>query len=323
MELMLNIKKQVEEDLINYLNRSGLRKDIVEVLKEYVTRDGKRIRPIILILTSMMVDKKNVEKFRKASIALELFHNFTLIHDDIEDRSYYRRGKPTLHVLYGEALAINFGDALFNLVWKSILESGLTKEEILVINETFREVVEGQHIELMLVRNEDFDISYDTYFELASKKTGSLIALSFAFPFYKKDKKVFSEIYKKVKNLGLAFQIIDDVLNLTGDFEKYKKKIGDDITEGKRTLLVIHAIKCLPKEKAERLKAILRKHTTNEEEIKEAIELIKESGAVEYAKKKAQELIKENIDIFDKYFPESIEKEELMKIVNMFINRES
>ena len=220
-------------------------------------------------------------------------------------------------------MAINFGDALFNIVWNVIIKSGLSKEEMLIINKTFNEVVEGQHIELTLVKEENFDMSYETYFELASKKTGALIALCFALPFYEKDKKTFSVVYKKVKKLGLAFQIIDDVLNLTGDFEKYKKKIGEDITEGKRTLVVIHALKQLPKKEAEELKEILKKHTKEEKEIKRALELIKKSDSINYAKRIAEKLIKNNINVFDKYFPDSKEKELLIEIVNKFIQRES
>jgi len=323
MELMASIKQEIEKDIISYLDNLDIRKDILDIIKEYISRDAKRIRPVIMILSSRAVDKEREKIFRNAAIAIELFHNFTLIHDDIEDQSYYRRGKPTLHVLYGEPLAINFGDALFNIVWHCLINSGLKKDEIIAVNKTFQEVVEGQHIEISAVHEETFDLSYEDYYEIAGKKTGALIALCMALPFYKKSKKKYKAIYKAVKNLGIAFQILDDVLNLTGDFEKYKKKIGDDITEGKRTLLVLHAIKNLPKNESNELKRILLSHTKEEEEIKKAIELIKKSNAVDFAKAEAKKLVDSNIKVLHENFPESEEKKALLEIVNMFIKRET
>ncbi|MEM4295540.1 MAG: polyprenyl synthetase family protein [Candidatus Anstonellales archaeon] len=320
MDLIAEIKEQVEKNIKDYIEKFETRKDIIDVIYEYISRDAKRIRPVIMILSAKAIDKQRLKIFEKTAIAIELFHNFTLIHDDIEDGSYYRRGKPTLHVLYGEPLAINFGDALFNVVWHSIIESGLTKNEMLLINKTFQEVVEGQHIEISAVHEERFDLAYEDYYEIASKKTGALIALCIALPFYKKSKKTFKKVYKSVKELGIAFQILDDVLNLTGDFEKYKKKIGDDITEGKRTLMVIYTMKN-SKDKDE-LKAILSSHTKDEEKIKRAIQIIKESGAIEFAKNKAKELVDKNLPILKQAFPDCEEKEALMSIVNMFINRE-
>jgi geranylgeranyl pyrophosphate synthase len=291
------------------------------VLKEYTTRDGKRIRPVLILLSASAISKQRINVFKKAALGIELFHNFTLIHDDIEDQSYYRRGKPTLHVLYGEPLAINFGDALFNICWNCFINSALTKEELNAVCSTFQEVVEGQHIEISAVHEESFDLTYDDYYEIAGKKTGALIGLCIALPFLKQSKKKFKTIYEAVKKLGIAFQIYDDVLNLTGDFEKYKKKIGDDITEGKRTLMVLYAVK--NSKNKDELKKILLSHTTDEKDIKRAIEIIKESGAVEFAKQRAKELVDKNLEIIESAFPECEEKQELFEIVKMFINREA
>lgn len=285
---------------------------------EYIFRGGKRLRPVIMFLVSEALGKGK-EFVKEEAAIVELFHNFTLIHDDIEDNSKLRRGKPTLHEIYGVPLALNIGDALYTYVWIRLLD--LEKKVAEFLAENFEKVVRGQGLELWLEANEIFPEDEGVYFELAGNKTSALIASCFTIPFLKAGLP-WKEVYEAGLKVGLAFQIRDDYLNLKGEEEKYKKKIGDDITEGKRTLLVIHALKHLPKEKAERLKEILRMHTEDRELINEAISLIEESGAFEKALAVSENFLEEAKAILQRRIPDGEPKRILLEVVDYVVKRE-
>ncbi len=189
-------------------------------------------------------------------MALELFHNFALIHDDIEDSSLFRRGKPTLHHLHGIPLAINAGDSLFGMVYEILLTNrarfGDQKalDIIGLFNQVFRATFEGQAYDIGWVANNYFP-SREEYFEMIRRKTGvysgrgpcQLGALIADAP---------SDIFEKVGDfgeaLGIGFQIKDDLLNLeedAGESKEYGKERGGDIREGKRTLITIHMLENL------------------------------------------------------------------------------
>ncbi len=320
MSKISSLKEWVDEHVEEAIK--DLPEEMIDPIREYVNRGGKRVRPVLLLLASESAGRDRKE-FEDVALAIEVFHNFTLVHDDIEDASLYRRGKPTLHILYGEPVAINLGDAMYTVVWRQLINSSLSKGELNEIERTFMGVVKGQHLELSAIHEERFDLAYEEYYEITKNKTGVLLALSTALPFYNVDKEKYAKIYNAMTMLGVAFQIQDDLLNITGDFEKYKKKIGDDITEGKRTLMVLYALKNLPEEKAKALKAILKKHTEKEEEIREAIELIKESGAIDFAKKEASTLIEKYLPALKEELPQNDAAESILEVVHMFINREA
>jgi geranylgeranyl pyrophosphate synthase len=308
-------------------------KEAYGMLYEYIMRGGKRIRPAILltILQSIEEDpKKREELYRRTLLPcalLECFHAFTLIHDDIEDGSVLRRGKPTLHVTHGMPVALNSGDSLYTFIWRKLLDINFEHEKKLAmmkaLGDTFREVVEGQAYDLYWEKHELFDQTEQDYFMMVSKKTGALIGISAAIPSVILDKpSLFSPLYAFGKSIGIAFQIQDDILNLIGEEEKYKKKIGDDITEGKRTLMVIHAISSLEKPKAERLKDILRMHTTDDALIMEAIDLIKSSDSIRYSQKVASSLVDKEKNEIASLLPQNDFSKKMIELSNFIVNRE-
>ena len=319
MSKISQLKEWVDEHVEEGLK--GLPEEMLDPIREYVNRGGKRVRPVLLLLAAEAAGLE-IEHYKEVGVAIEIFHNFTLVHDDIEDASLYRRGKPTLHIMYGEPVAINLGDAMYTVVWRNLIDCSLSKEELSEIERTFMGVVKGQHLELTAIHEERFDLQYEEYYEITKNKTGILLALSTALPFYKVNKEKYAKIYNAMTMLGIAFQIQDDLLNIIGDFEKYKKKIGDDITEAKRTLMVLYALKNLEEEKSKKLKALLKKHTTDETEIKEAISLIKESGAIEFAKAEAKKLIEKYLPELESELPEGEAKDAILEIVRKFIDRE-
>ena len=273
-------------------------KEVYGMLSEFISRGGKRIRPVLTLACASACGGEEEDALPFA-VAIELFHNFTLIHDDLEDRSPMRRGKPTLHTEYGEPIAINSGDALYTVVWSSLLSKSLPPELLVeaekVMIGAFRRVVEGQGTELNWYREKKFDVSEENYFAMAGGKTAALIrgacelgALSAGAP--QKEKAALANFGERI---GLAFQIRDDVLNLTADPAEYRKQIGEDIREGKRTLITIHLLANAEGEKRERALSVLSKQGKSDEEVHELISLAKEAGSVDYASSAADRFISE------------------------------
>jgi geranylgeranyl pyrophosphate synthase len=269
---------------------------IYGMLFPYISRGGKRIRPALCLL-SCLACQGRPENARDISVIIELFHNFSLIHDDIEDDSRFRRGEPTLHVTHGIPIALNSGDALYTLLLKKLVNLKVKPSRLIKIQklciEGFKQVVDGQGIELSWIKSGRFDISEEEYRTMIDGKTSALMGLSCeAGALAAGAKKRQSSALRSYGELiGAAFQIQDDVLNLTGDFEKYKKEIGGDISEGKRTLMVVHCLARAEKADKARLSSILSSHSKKREDIDDAIDILKKTGSIEYASDKAKSLI--------------------------------
>ncbi len=311
----------IEELMQNTLNAEDER--IYGLLAPYVMRGGKRIRPMLALLTCGATGGK-YESVTEAAAIIELFHNFTLIHDDIEDDSQFRRGKPTLHITHGLPMALNSGDALYTLIWKKIVSLDLEPKKLLELQRlyanAFKKVVDGQGIEISWIQSDKFDVSEEEYFQMIGGKTSALIGLSCELGalFGGNNNLNFREFGE---NIGAAFQIHDDVLNVTGDFEKYQKEIGGDISEGKRTLMVVHCLKNASEEDKERLISILRSHSKDKKEIDEAISLLRKHGSVDYARQYSINLVKESKAAIEK-LPDSPDKQSLLSLADYVISRE-
>ncbi len=241
---------------------------------EYPARGGKRLRPVMVLLGAR--EEGSEEGALGLAAAVELVHNFTLIHDDIEDSSRLRRGKPCLHIEHGVPLAINAGDALFASAFRLAAPYG--KEVVEFLARTVERVAEGQDMDLRWVR-EDYWPDEKEYFEMVEKKTGELMGASLYLGALSKGVER-RDLYEFGKRLGVAFQLRDDLLNLVGDEGKMGKDWGSDITEGKRTLM---AIKSLSPE----LRGLMG--TGRKEGIRRAIELMEQG--IEYAERAARKLV--------------------------------
>jgi len=299
-------------------------KEVYGMLHPFIKLGGKRIRPALAILSYKAVGGKGDEVIRPAAL-IEMFHNFTLIHDDIEDDSQFRRGEPTLHKKYGVPMALNSGDALYTLIWEQLANLDVDIEKFRKLERMFsydfKRVVEGQGIELDWEHFEKFDISEKQYFEMIQKKTAALMGLSCEAGAFlgNADKKTADALKKFGEALGIAFQIRDDVLNVTGDFGKYQKEIGGDITEGKRTLMVIHCLKNASEKK--KLISLLSAHTDKKEDIEYVIELLKKYGSIDYAKEHAEKIIEDSRKQLES-IEESEHKNTLLSIADFVVKRE-
>lgn len=286
----------IEKEMLSVLPKGRFPREVYGLIEEFLSRGGKRFRPLLCVLCCEAVGG-NPKLALPAAASIELFHNFTLIHDDIEDNSLLRRGAPCLHVKYGLPLALNAGDGLFMLVWRAAHRLGLPAEKKLAVQsmllDSFSSVLEGQALELGWISANRFDISEADYLHMARGKTGSLIAASCSVGAYigGGSKKQVGALSEFGSGLGLAFQIKDDVLNLRGKEEKYKKEIGGDITEGKRTLITIHAMRNASGADAEKLRSILSSKTQEQAKIRGAIALLEKHGSIDYAESYATRLM--------------------------------
>ena len=214
---------------------------LYRMMRDYPARGGKMIRSKLLV-ASALAHGGRFETALPLAAGLELFQNWVLIHDDIEDDSDERRGQPALHRLHPMPLALNAGDALHVYMWQVVHQSGVPGafEEFL---EMIHRTAEGQHMDLGWVEAKRWDIVEADYLELVRRKTAHYTVVSpLRLGALAAGQGPDARLASAGLDLGIAFQIRDDVLNLDGDFAVYGKEIGGDLLEGKRTLMLVHAL---------------------------------------------------------------------------------
>ncbi|WP_423793424.1 polyprenyl synthetase family protein [Methanocaldococcus indicus] len=305
----------IDNELKKYLNKDD---NLYNASKHLTFAGGKRIRPYLTLLVYKL-KKDDLEKALPGAVSVELIHNYTLIHDDIMDNDDLRRGKPTVHKVFGVPIAILAGDLLYAKAFEAIsnIEDNKKAHEVLkILSKACVEVCEGQAMDMEFERRFP---NMDEYLEMIRKKTGALLEASAKIggilaDFNEEELKAIEE-YSKL--IGLNFQIQDDILDLIGDKNKIGKPVGSDIREGKKTIIIIHALENLDEEKKGRLLSLLGKKDITDEEIKEAIEILKPS--IEYAKKLMEENNKKALkalEIFDKD-----RRKDLEDLANFIISR--
>lgn len=313
---------KVEELMANTLSSEDER--IFGPLVPFMKRGGKRIRPVLTLLSCGASGGKYESAIAPAA-AIELFHNFTLIHDDIEDNSQFRRGEPALHITHGIPMALNSGDALYTLIWEQIASLPIEPKRLFEFQKiyvrAFKRVVEGQGIEIAWIHNDSYDVGEKDYMQMIGGKTSALMGLSCEAGSFLAGGRRQKELREYGELIGTAFQIHDDILNVTGDFEKYKKEIGGDISEGKRTLMVVHCLENAPEKESRTLKSIISKHTTDQDEIKQAIRILGDAGSIDYAKEYSANLVDEAKKRLEA-LPKSDDRESLLKIADYVVRRE-
>jgi len=281
-----------------------------KITSEYPQRKGKYIRPTLLILTAAAMGFSEKKAIKTAS-AMQISEDWILNHDDIEDDSYQRRRKPTLHRLYGKELAINAGDALHILMWKILWDNRKILEERKgeEITEEFYWMLTrtalGQAIEILWTRENRFDLTdRDILFVLEGKTAYYTIAgpMRLGAILAGASGEQLKVIYEFGKPLGYCFQIRDDILDLTSDFAGLKKQTGNDIYEGKRTIMLAHLFRAVKGEDKKRLFKIMGKKGKEKtvEEVSWVIGLMKKHGSLEYAQKLAEKFANQAQEIFEK-----------------------
>ncbi|MBN1324091.1 MAG: polyprenyl synthetase family protein [Methanotrichaceae archaeon] len=249
---------------------------------------GKRLRPSMLLMASEAVGGNPLDVV-PAAVAIELVHNFTLIHDDIMDNADLRRGKPAVHVLWGTSGAILAGDTLYSKAFQILsgakADPGKVLSSMGMLSQTCASICEGQWMDLDFEgRDEVFEAEY---MEMIEKKTGVLYGASawIGAMLSGGSQEEVAGLEEYGRLTGMGFQIHDDILDLTVPAEVLGKRRGGDLVEGKKTLIMIHAM-----DRGVRLDLFGRGKATVGE-IEDAISLLDDSGSIEYARAKAIDLV--------------------------------
>ena len=244
--------KQIEKNaktVNRYLNSKlkGNPKKLYEAAEHLIVNGGKRLRPYMVIKSCQILGGKNSNAMPAAS-AIEMVHNFTLVHDDIMDNDEMRHGVPTVHKKFGMPIAILAGDVLFSKAFQVITDSKLSPSSITHLVSRLAkacvDVCEGQLLDVKMAEEEEIPTLED-YIIMVSKKTAALFDVSCAMGAICATNKVkdISNLSSFGKNLGIAFQITDDLIGVMGDPKITKKPVGNDLREGKKSLPILMAIK--------------------------------------------------------------------------------
>lgn len=319
--------------LADYLPSRKPRRHLYDLLADYPQRGGKMMRPALCMATVRAFGGR-VDDAVQSAVAIEMLHNALLIHDDIEDESDERRGKPAMHVMHGVPMAINVGDMLTLMSLRPLIENATTigpRVAMRILEETermARETAEGQAMELGWRRDNVNELEESDYLVMVLKKTcwlatihpcrvGALIATS--------DGADLDALFRFGFFLGAAFQIQDDILNLEGD-ERYGKEIGGDIWEGKRTLMLIQLMREATPVERERVAGVLG--TTRERRAAKDVAWIRglmdRYGSIEHARNVTHGLAGAALNEFDLVFgrlPDSQDKEFIRALATWVFER--
>ncbi|MFZ1038722.1 MAG: polyprenyl synthetase family protein [Candidatus Bathyarchaeia archaeon] len=312
-------------------NLETLDKAIADPIWEFLDRGGKRWRPSLFLLMCEALGK-NSEDFVDFAIIPEVIHNGTLMVDDIEDSSQLRRGKPCTYRIYGLDIAINAGNAMYYLPLLPLIRNRnkIPAQKLARIYEIYvQEMINlslGQAMDIAWHRgmaNAD-KIVEDDYLQMCAYKTGTLARMSAKIAAVLAD--ASEELVEKLghfaESIGVAFQMQDDILDLTSaEFTEKKGRVGEDITEGKRSLIVIHTLKVASAGDRERLVKILNMHTSDQKLRDEAIAIMKKNGSIDHVKRFAQRIVKESWKNVEGLLPASEAKEKLNAFATFLIER--
>ncbi|MCL1879907.1 MAG: polyprenyl synthetase family protein [Actinomycetia bacterium] len=323
--------KRMDKLVVEYFNRDSnpdIMRYLYQPLATYTSNGGKRHRPLICELACQAVGG-DPECSRSPAAAIEYFHTAALIHDDIADRAELRRGQPALHKVLGEGLAINSGDLALSQVTGVVLKDQQLADavKLRVLKELVamtEKTIEGQAMDIGWSRDGRFDVTIDDYLVMATHKTAFYsggVPLAVGAIVGGGSEAEVEALRDYGIATGLAFQIQDDLLNLIGKQESTKKDFRSDITEGKRTLITVHALQ--HSSRADELVGILTEHTDDPTVLARAVELLLEAGSLDYAHHYAIGLVHEAQGKMRGLIPQSIHRDLLLSMADFFVERMS
>lgn len=323
LKILDDYKSDVEAELERHLPRSGEPVEFYASVWDLLDRGGKRFRPAMTFLSCECVGGRRADAIGAAA-AVELLHNMTLVHDDIEDQSELRRGKPCIHKIYGIPTAINAGDAMLIKVFEVANSSRIAEDRcqrlVAKIAERAYEITWGQAFEFSMWNKMEF--TKEDVIRLLRYKTGALTGLSteagaIAGGGSPEQLKVLSEFGETV---GIAFQIVDDILNVTGDVKEYGKEIGGDIREGKKTVIAAHLLKAASSRDRKIFASLLGKKKVTNNDIGRAIGLYEKYGSIKYAKAQAESYLEKSMRVLSR-LPMSEARNNLSSIADFLVSR--
>lgn len=311
------------EKEIDGLEFSAPPEGLFEPMKYILGIGGKRLRPILVLLGANLY-KDDLSKVCLPAIGIEVFHNFTLLHDDVMDNAPIRRSKKTVHEKWNSNVAILSGDAMSIKAYQYIVscEDKYLRDVLTVFNQTALEVCEGQQFDMEF--EERSDVQVDEYLNMIRLKTAVLLGGSLKMGAIMGDasSKDSDLLYHFGVNLGMAFQLQDDLLDVFGDEAIFGKKIGGDILSNKKTFLLIKALEMATGDLEKELKQWITIKDFNPEEKIKAVQAIYEKLNVrEYSQNKIDEYFGMCLEYLDKVSVQAEMKKELFNLVKRLVNR--
>ena len=312
------------EDYLKKVLKYNKPESLYDPVKYILESGGKRLRPLITLYISELFNGKRTVAL-PAAAALEIFHNFTLAHDDIMDNSSIRRGKKTINAKWDDNTGILSGDVMLIISYEILNQYEDSKYVLFSkkLTEISRLVCEGQQADMDFASKND--ITENEYFEMIKNKTAVLIACSFMFGGIAAETNTSNTdlLYKIGLNLGIAFQLEDDLLDCFGDQEKFGKRIGGDILEKKKTLLYLFTYSKLESEKKLEFENIFNSNEIEElQKINSIKSFYETSGALEYLKNKVRVYFNEAEMLIDKLELDNDTKKKLNLFCKTLLNRE-
>lgn len=283
---------------------------------------GKRVRPVLCLMGNELFDEINKDAWQVAT-AIELFHNFTLIHDDIMDKAPLRRGMQTVHEKFGESTALLAGDVMLVAAYDYLNKiSGKYLYSIInLFNKTAREVCEGQQLDMDFEKQNH--VSFDDYQNMISLKTSVLLAASLKMGAILggAGERNQNLLYEFGRKLGLAFQVQDDYLDAFGDPDKFGKQVGGDIKANKKTFLLIHALETASPECKAQLSDLLKRN--DNDKVNEVLSIFRQCKVDEWAGELKEKFFNEAMTHLEDVAVLSKRKEPLKKLALFLIQRQS
>lgn len=298
-------------------------KELYEPMNYIISHGGKRLRPIMVLMGNDLFDG-DIQKAIKPALAIEFFHNFTLIHDDIMDEAPLRRNKPTIHTIYGINIGILSGDALLIKAYQFFedLEPELFKKCITIFSETGAVLCEGQQMDVNFETNSE--VTYEDYIQMITNKTGVLSAASFKIGalIAGASEEEAEALYNFGKHIGIAFQIMDDYLDVFGDMEQFGKRQAGDIYENKKTVLYLTAMESATEEERKELLYWYSKKTDSVDKVHGVLKIFRKTKVDEQVLKLIQKHNEIGQEYLNKINVSDDKKQPFIELANYLLKRE-
>jgi geranylgeranyl diphosphate synthase, type I len=318
----------VNEFILSYLD--GTPKELYLASSHYISSGGKRLRPYIVLKVSELFGGTS-RKAMPAAAAVELIHNFSLVHDDIMDNDEVRHNVPTVHASYGVPLAILAGDILFSKAFQMMavggLREGITEKSISEmvsrLSTACINVCEGQAIDMQMASNASQSYSQTEYIHMIEKKTASLFELSCSLGVLSADNRKIEDLDRLSvfgKNIGIAFQLIDDLIGIVGDPQITGKAVGNDIREGKKTFPMVVVLEKAELNERNKLLKLFGSRRTTDVELREATRIISNLGIEGEIRSLAESYVRQALESLEAY-PDSNQKNALQTSADFIIQR--
>jgi geranylgeranyl diphosphate synthase type II len=287
----------------------------------FLSLGGKRVRPVMCLMGNELFDEISKDAWPVAA-AIELFHNFTLIHDDIMDKAPLRRNKPTVHAKYGESTALLSGDVMLIVAYDYLnkVSTDYLHKIIHLFNQTAKEVCEGQQMDMDFEKQET--VNMNEYIRMIELKTSVLLAASLRLGAILggAGQNNQEHIYAFGRNLGIAFQIQDDYLDAYGDPEKFGKQPGGDIMSNKKTFLMIKALESASPVQLKELKRLMQENPADK--VARVLSVFDDCGVNKWAANLKEKYITEAFEHLEEMAVVTSRKEALRQLAQFLVQRE-